>query len=404
LGSLLENDGHEVHFFGMKGNENLPCPDEKYFINKIDYRKAINAKNPINGLRVLWCSIYSFEAKKNISRLLDDIKPDIIHLHSIRHHLTKSILFEFAVRNIPVVWTLHDFKEICPNTSFYDGKTICEKCKGKKYRNIIWNKCKKGSLIASIITYFESKINNRAEYEKYVDLYISPSKFLRNKFIEYGYPPHKIINIPNFIELEEFNPHYEFENYLLFIGRLEKDKGLATMIKGFCRAKNFNSPLQLKIAGTGTIEKELKELACRMNISNIEFLGFQQGAALENLIKMAKGILIPSECYENYPYSGLEAMAYGKPIIASRIGGIPELVEHGITGFLFEPFNENDLAKQIDALNNLSKEKIGQMGRLARQKVEKVNSEEIYLPKIFNLYKTLLQNKQDKISLKNMAE
>ena len=125
--------------------------------------------------------IYSFEAKKNIARLLDRIQPDIAHFHSVRHHLTKSILPELGKRNIPVVWTLHDYKDICPNTSFYDGRNICEKCKGKKYSHVIWNRCKKGSFPASVITYLESKINGSTYFDKYVDLYISPSKFLKNK-------------------------------------------------------------------------------------------------------------------------------------------------------------------------------------------------------------------------------
>ena len=195
LAELLKAKGHDVYFFGMKGENNLVCPEEEYFVSEIDYRKAITAKNPLAALRVFWRSIYSFEARKNIARLLNEIKPDIAHLHSIRHHLTKSILRELAKRKIPVIWTLHDYKEICPNTSFYDGRTICEDCKGRKYTGILRNKCKKGSLAASSVTYLEAKINDWLGYDKYVDLYISPSSFLREKFIEYEYDPHKIVHL-----------------------------------------------------------------------------------------------------------------------------------------------------------------------------------------------------------------
>jgi glycosyltransferase involved in cell wall biosynthesis len=394
LGKLLQQNGHEIHYFAMKGNKNLTCGDDGYFVKEIDYRKALNNRNPFNAFRVILHSIYSIEARRNIARLLDKVKPDIVHLQSIRHHLTKSILPELDKRNIPVVWTLHDFKEICPNTSFYNGRTICESCKGKKYANILWNRCKKGSLAASLVTYLEAKINDYLNYEKCVDLYISPSKFLKNKFIEYGYCPQKIIYLPNFMELDDFVPQYNYEDYLLFIGRLEKGKGLTTMVKGFAGAKNIGNLLGLKIAGAGSIEGELKDLFDRMEVSNIEILGFKQGSELKDLTQKAKAVIIPSECYENYPFSGLEAMAYGKPIIASRIGGIPEQVEDGVTGFLFEPFDEDQLSAKINLLNSLTKEEIKEMGRRARQKVERNNDKNIYFSSILNIYQRLLQDKK----------
>lgn len=396
LVKLLKDKGHDVHFFGMKSKKNLACPEQEYFVSEIDYRKAIKAKNPLDVFRVVWRSIYSFEASKNIARLLNKIKPDIAHLHSIRHHLTKSILPELSIRNIPIVWTLHDYKELCPNTSFYDGRTVCEDCKGQKYTNILRNRCKKGSLAASLVTYLETKINDWLDYEKYVDLYISPSKFLYNKFIEYGYDPQRIIHLPNFIKLEDFAPQHNYKNYLLFIGRLEKEKGLATMIKGFARTKSNSYSLNLKIAGTGSMDEELKGLVERMRVPNVKFLGFKHGKELEDLMKNAKAILIPSEWYENYPFSGLEAMAYGKPIIGSRIGGIPEQVEDGVTGFLFEPFNADDLAAKIDLLNSLSDSEVEEMGKRAREKVERENNSQVYLSKILQLYEELIENKKRK--------
>ena len=395
MAELLEGANHEVHFFSMNEEQNLSCLDESYFVSHIDYRNAIRKKNPIKTAEVALRSIYSTEAKRNIAHMLDDTKPDIAHLHSIRHHLTKSILPELRKRNIPVVWTLHDYKEICPNTSFYDGKNICEKCFGGKYSNVIWNRCKKGSLGASLVTYLEAKVNSSDRYEKCVDFYISPSIFLRNKFIEYGYDQKKIIHMPNFMELDEFKPNYKFENYVLFIGRLEREKGLLTLIKGFSK-RNEHQSVKLKIAGTGSMESELKDYIKQKKVTDIEFVGFKQGQELEELTKKAKAIIIPSEWYENYPYSGLEAMAYGKPIIASQIGGIPEQVEDGVTGFLFESFNENDLAKKIDLLNTLSKEEIEKMGRKAREKVEKVNNKETYLNRIIGIYKELIARNRNK--------
>ena len=181
-----------------------------------------------------------------------------------------------------------------------------------------------------------------------------------------------------------------------YIGRLEKEKGLVTMIKGFARTKTVSLPLVLKIAGTGTMEQELKDLVRRLQFPNVEFLGFKQEKELEHLTGNAKAIVIPSEWYENYPFSGLEAMAYGKPIIASRIGGIPEQVDDGVTGFLFEPFNEKDLARKVDMLNSLPAKEIEQMGHRARKKVETINDRNVYLKKMLEIYEELVEGKRRK--------
>ncbi len=389
LGALLEKSGHTVHYFAMKGKTNLPCPDERYFVEEIDYRQALKS-SLANGSRVLWRSLYSTEAKKAIARQLDEVKPDIAHLHSIRHHLTKSILPEIAGRNIPIVWTLHDYKELCPNTSFYDGAAICEACKGKRYHNLIKKRCKKGSLLPSLVTYLESRLNDCLGYDKFISLYLSPSLFLRNKFIEYGYDSNKIQSLPNFLLLNDFVPHPAHEDYLLYVGRLEKEKGLKTLLDGFTRATGADPSLSLKIAGTGSMEEELKAYLPAGNSARVEMVGFRQGKELRNLLQKAKAVIIPSEWYENYPFATLEAMACGKPVIASRIGGIPEQVEDGVTGFLFEPFRPESLAEKIETLQGLSEEEIALMGRRAREAVERQNTPDIYLDAIMHIYNDLL--------------
>ena len=393
LGDLLATSGHQVHYFAMKGKKNLQCVDSGFFVKEIDYRQVIRSKKLGTALKVLTHSTYSVEARKKIGRFVDEIEPDIAHIHSIRHHITKSILPELGKREIPIVWTLHDFKELCPNTSFYDGRTICEMCKGGRYINIIRKRCKKGSLSASIVTFLEAVVNGRERYERLVDQYIAPSRFLRNKFLEFGYSPEKILHLPNFIEIDRFVPLFSQDGYLLFLGRLENGKGLRTLIEGFSLAKTGIGS-SLIIAGTGSMEDSLRAFARRLGASNVEFVGFRSGQELMDLTRNAKAILIPSELYENYPFSGLEAMAYGKPIIGSRIGGIPEQVQDGVTGFLFEPFNPVDLAAKINILNSLPQEKIKKMGRKGREKIEKENSSAIYLKRITEIYERVIENKR----------
>lgn len=393
LADLLEKEGHEVHFFGMKGEKNLPCLDEQYFVTEIDYREALKRKKVSDAFKVIWRSVYSLEAKHNIFKLLKDIKPDIVHLNAFQPHLTASILPELYKQNIPMVLTIHDYGQLCPNTSFYDGQNICEECKGKNYLNLVRKRCKKGSLAASIVTYLKAKINDYLGYDRFISIRISPSMFLRDKFIEYGYDPGKIVHIPNFIEFDSIIPNYNYEDYVLFIGRLEREKGLLTLIRAYSRAVDAVKSLNLKIAGTGSMEEELRALIMRMNLSKVELLGYKKGKELETLTKNSKAIIIPSEWYENYPYSCLEAMAYGKPVIASKIGGISEQVVDGVTGLLFEPYNAEQLANAIQILDGFEKNRLAEMGRKARQKVETINNPQTHLKAIFGIYESLLQNK-----------
>ena len=252
---LLQKDGHVVYFFGMKGAKNLPCNEDKYFVSEIDYRDSIKRKKASDAFKVMWKTIYSFEAKRNMSRLLHDIKPDIVHLNTFKPHLTASILPVIYRKNIPMIQTIHTYSHLCPNASFYNGEKPCEECKGKKYFNVVKNKCKKGSLAASLMAYTVAKFNEYLGYDKYISLYIAPSMFLKKKYIDYGFDPYKIINIPNFLNLDSIKPQYSYEDYFLFVGRLEIEKGLFTLIKGFARAAEENKSLKLKIVGTGSMKE-----------------------------------------------------------------------------------------------------------------------------------------------------
>lgn len=393
LEKLLKKSGCDVHHFAMKGGRNLPCATEAYFVSEIDYAALLGERKILGALKVLGKSIYSFEARAKISRMVDKTRPDIVHIHSIRHHITTSIIFELAKRGIPIVWTLHDYKELCPNTTFYNGAGICERCREKGYFQVVFNRCKKGSIAASAAAFLEAKVNSHINYGKHVGLYISPSAFLRSKFIEYGYPPDRIVHLPNFLELDGIVPCFNYSKYLLFLGRLERSKGLITLIEAFARIKDERPSLRLLVAGTGGMEQELRSAVARRHLSNIEMLGFVRGEGLLEVIKNAMAIVVPSEWYENYPFSVLEAMAFGKPVIGSRIGGIPEQVEDGITGYLFEPSAADDLAEKIKFLSIQPREELLRMGMAARAKVEKVNSPDAYLRAIMNIYQGLLCNR-----------
>jgi glycosyltransferase involved in cell wall biosynthesis len=347
LAEALRSNGHSVIYFSMHHPLNLPCVQDEYFVDHIDFIEVNKNKNILNSIRVLSRVIYSRQARERIARLLDKERPDIAHLNNIHAHITPSILFELKKRGIPIVWTLHDYQLICPNTNLMAHGVVCEACNGGKYFECVKRKCKKNSRSASVVSFLEATTHKYLDLPGMVSSFISPSKFLLEKFIQFGWRRDKFVHLPYFLTSEKFVPSETVEGpYALYIGRLESYKGVKTLLHAAKRV----SDVPVKIVGEGSEKSSCIQLAKKINIKNVEFTGYLSGNALKNVLHQAQYVVVPSEWYENYPYAVMEAMAAGKPVIASRIGGLPEMIEEGITGYLFEPGNSIDLAERMRSL------------------------------------------------------
>lgn len=385
LSALLEAHGHTVIPFCMDHERNLPSEYSDYFVSNIDFPSRLQEPGIKPKASVLERVVYSREANRKIKKLIEDTKPDIAHIHGIAHETSPSILPALKEYNIPVVQTLHDYKLVCPNTTFMSGSDICEKCKGHRYYNVAVNRCKRGSLAASLLASVEAYSHHLTNiYQKNVDLFISPSQFLKEKVEEFGVK-REVVHIPNFINIDEFSPKYEAGNYFVFCGRLVQQKGIRTLVKAM---RNINKS-HLFIAGDGELENELKDYAKIYDINNITFLGHLSKDEIIPLVQNAAFMVTPSEWYENNPMSVIEAFASGTPVIGANIGGIPELVHHGETGLLFEPGNQDELEERILTLLG-DKETLVQMGKRCRAHVEEYNSPTIHYHQTISLYETLL--------------
>ncbi len=382
LGELLKSKGHEVYYWGMKHPLNIIHDNEDCFPEYIDYVEMNANKNPINALKVLTRSIYSFEAKKKLEAFLCIVKPDIIHLNNIHAHLTPSIIDVIHKRNIPIFWTLHDYKFLCPNTHFLNHGVICEKCKGGRYFHCVFQKCKKDSYAASFVATLEAYIHAILGVKDNICHYISPSNFLKNKFIEFGWNQETISVVNNFLPTSSFQNHSEnIGNYLLYFGQLELWKGIKTLLE----VASLMPQVKFKIAGDGTLKEYVQQFIERNPAKNIEYSGYQQGKSLQSLIQNSRAVIVPSEWYENFPYSVLESLAMGKPVIGARIGGIPELVKDGETGFTFEYGNSEDLRKRIVYLLD-NPNLVVEMGKKAREFVEENFNSEKYYQGLIKIY------------------
>ena len=372
LMALMREQGHDVIPFSMQHERNLPSDYASYFISNIDYPSLMqNGKSIRARLKATERILYSREAAGKIDLLIRETRPDIAHVHGIAHETSPSILPVLKRHGIPVVQTLHDYKLLCPNTSFVSNGQICERCKGGRFYNATRYRCKRGSLPASLIATLEAYAHKFSRiYEHNVDCFISPSKFLARKVAEFGVTG-KVVTIPNFIDVASFTPGYAPEPYYVFAGRLVDVKGVRTLV----RAAEMVTKGRLFIAGSGDLKEELETYVADRGLDHVTFLGHLATGKLIELLRHAAFTVTPSEWYENYPMSVLESLACGTPAVAADIGGIPEIVRDGVTGLTFPPGDVKALAKRIAYLLDNPEESI-RMGRAGRCQVEQINSAE----------------------------
>lgn len=358
VGSELERMGHEVAYFSMKHPNNLPCKWDKYFVTQREYN---DVKNPLSAVRDGIALIYSPEAKRNFQALCEEFRPDVVHLNNVHRQITLSILDAPYLKehHVPVFYTAHDYVTVCPGYLMLDGEgRVCDAClEDGKYRHCIENRCVKGSRAKSALAALEASFNRAHRSNERIDRVIAPSSFMRSKLIEGGWPEGKVVALQNFADdailarasgvagdvTDRESP------YLLFFGRLSAEKGVDVLLRAFdAAAPLLPRDMRLIVVGDGPDAAEFRELAASLDSApRIEFAGYQTGDALQTYVERASLAIASSRCRENMPYSIVEAFAAGTPVVGTRIGGIPELVADGVTGFACEP---GDVATMADAM------------------------------------------------------
>jgi glycosyltransferase involved in cell wall biosynthesis len=377
---LLLSHGHKVIPFSRHYSKNLPSEYSTYFPSAFEYENVSLYEKVSAAFKL----IYSLESKYKFSELLDYFKPDLIHAHNIYGRLTTSIIDAAKHNKIPSVITLHDYKLICPSYLMLSNGEICEKCKGGKFYNCVLKRCHKNSILASLVYTAESYFNYILKKYDYLRYLICPSKFSLKKHAEMGIPEEKLVHIPNFTFVNEYEPKYTPGDYILYVGRLSKEKGILTLLKA---VKNFD--VKLKIVGDGPMRREYEAFVDENHIKNVEFLGYKTGDELKEIYRNCIFVVIPSEWYENAPMTVIEAFASGKPVVGANIGGIPEMVIEEETGLLFKSGNHEDLREKLGyLLRNPSL--IVKMGQMAREKAVKEYNEGAHYNRLIEVYKKAL--------------
>ncbi len=378
LGEYLKKIGHEVEYFGMYDENNTVGNSAEKYTQNMDFHSKGIARF-LYPFKI----IYSFEAKKKIMQVIDDFKPDVVHMNNINFQLTPSIIYGIKKRGITLVQTVHDYQMLCPNHLLYnfDKNTPCEKCVTGSHINCIKNKCIHASLVKSVLGVIEAKLYSLLKTYKKVDLFVCPSKFLEKKLLSSKeYYKGKTITIHNFINKNKFTYNDNKEgSYILYVGRLSKEKG----VEHIARVAKILPEYRFVIAGNGPDEAMLKD------IENIELKGFLTGDKLTKLMGCAKVILLPSVCYENCPLSILEAHSMGIPVVTMNYGGMAELVKDGVTGTLVKEFTSKGIAQKIkETIDN--KEYYSSLRENCRREKDNILSIETYTDILIKEYEKLI--------------
>lgn len=375
LGKLLEENGHEVAYFSMKNEKNIHLNNKEYFVDEID----LNSNNKLKALDV----IYSKENKKLMEKALDDFKPDIVHINNFQRQLSSSIISAIKKRNIPIIYTAHDLQAICPNIVMLNRENeICNKCKNGKYYNCIKGKCIKNSTLKSLLGGIEGYYYRLHNIYNKIDHIITPSIFYKKELKKDGIK--NVTGLHNFILLEDYQVETQDEGYLLYIGRLSKEKGIFDLVKAMKDNKE-----NLLIAGSGPEKEKIDNLIKEEKLTKrVKLLGQLKPTEVKEYVRKAHVVVVPSVWYENCPYSVLETIAIGKPIIGADIGGIPELVIDGENGLLFESGNSKDLSKKISEL--YSNKKLYKKFCENSKKISKQYDKNKYYENLMKIYNDVL--------------
>lgn len=342
---VLERNGHEVIPFSIKGSRNFATKYDKYFLEPVD--DEVYFSHSKKSLRVILKSFnrmfWSPEAKRKFRILLDEQKPDLIYIMQMHNKISPSILSAARKAGVPVIHRISDFQYMCPNALFYNDRIgICEDCLKGKRMSCIKYKCVLNSRIYSAIKASAKLLHDKMHITRKIDGFVVPSSFTRDKLAEYGIPMNKLYHIPTFFNVKEENPQVEYDSFILYIGRIEKQKGLMTLVKAFA-----GTDMALKIIGFSNdgYDCVLKDYL-KDKKHNIEFLGKMTFEQIVPYLKRCRATVVPSEWYDNFPNVILESFAYKKCVVSTDCGSLPEIVNDDVTGYTF-PYADSEALAEL---------------------------------------------------------
>ena len=368
LEKMLKEKGHEVAVYAMKYPENEKSEWSGYWPTNMTKLDAFT--RPFGARQVV----------KGFTRLMDDFKPDVVHLNNIHTQLSPVIAKIAHEKGARVVWTLHDTKLVCPcYTCTRDGKW-CTECFTDK-KAVIRHRCMPGGLPGAVIGYLEAQKWNKEVLQEYVNLFLPPSKFMMDTCVEGGYKPEKFRVLCNFIDVTKVKGLKSEEvkglkgDYYVYLGRVNEVKGVRTLCKAAAQLDK-----KLIVIGGGELLPELQKTY--VDCKQIEFKGQMQWEEFMPILRGARFMVLPAEWSENNPLTVIESQSLGTPVLGARIGGIPELIDEGVSGMTFTSGDVEDLKDKIIKMFNHEFD----YDAIAKNAIERYSSE-AYYEKLMAFYK-----------------
>jgi glycosyltransferase involved in cell wall biosynthesis len=382
-----------VHnFYREPGGEDVVFASEKALLTSYGHEVTEYTDNNqrILGMHPLECAVqtlWSMKTRENLEHLLGEHSFDIAHFHNTFPLISPSAYSACHQAGVPVIQTLHNYRLLCPGAILYRSDTVCERCLGKA---IPWpavrHACYRGSRMQTAVVGAKLALHHHLKtWQKQVDVYIALNAFGRHKFIQGGIPAEKIISKPNFVQPDPGERKGQGD-FALYVGRLSPEKGIRTLLRAWRELKG----VPLKIVGTGPLLTECRDRVREENLHFVEILGGQSRDDVFSFMKGASFLIFPSRWYEPFGMTIIEAFACGIPIIASRMGGIAEMVETGHTGLHFSPGDARDLAYRVAWAWSHPRE-LWKMGKEARREYEKKYTAEQNYRELMDIYDLALQ-------------
>lgn len=382
LASLQADAGDDVTLFGMSHPDNPELPYEAHFPSYVDIG---NLAGPVMKARGLSRMFYSAGSRRDLRAVLVKFRPDVVHLHNIYHQLSPSILGAIAELGIPAVMTLHDYKLICPNYQLLDHGELCEACLDGRFRHAVERRCKDGSLLSSVAVALESRLHRSTHAYGAISRFICPSQFLADKITRAGVFPDRLVVLPHFIDTHSISVKGTEGGPFVYAGRLSQEKAVDVLVGAVALLPNC----RLEVAGDGPQRQQLELLAERLAPGRIRFHGRLEKKSLYDLLRHSMVSVLPSRWYENQPMVVLESFAAGVAVVATHLGGLPEMVEDGVDGYLVAHDDPAGLAQTLAGMAEAPK-RVLEMGRAGRRKVDAMFSPHRHLELLGEVYRTAI--------------
>jgi len=386
---ILEANGHQIIPFAVTHKNNFQSEYSSYFSRISGTGKELPYMTVAQKMRLFINSIYSFEAANQLDKLIKKSNPDIVHIHNVLPHLTPSIFPVLKRYNLPTVQSLHDWRIICGGAYLYTKGNICERCKGGKYYNCLLNICDHQSFFASLaamLSKYVDKIFNL--WQIGVDFYAVPDKYMLERLVNWGFSRENIYTITNPLSLESLVPTYQIGSYVIWYGRLIKAKGVLTLLQ----AAKAIPDIRFELYGSsGPEENQVRKYIDENNLKNIYLdTKLRWGDELKSRISNALCVVEPSEWPHPSQYVLWESQALGKAIIATNIGGSPDLINDEINGSLIDVGDWQSLARKIHFLNN-NRGVADRWGRAARKSIELLSDQDGFYDRLMEIYLSAIE-------------